>query len=140
VTITNVNQQPSTTIPASLVANEDSGLNTINGFATFNAGGNGTETFQSVLRYIVSNSNNALFSVQPAIDTNGNLTFTTAQNVIGTATLTVQVQDNGGTANGGNDTSATVTCAITVQYVNQPPTFIIGSGQSALRTAGKRRP
>ena len=136
VTITNVNQQPSTTIPATLVANEDSGLNTINGFASFNAGGNGTETFQSVLRYIVSNNNSVLFSVQPAIDTNGNLTFTTAQNVIGTATLTVQVQDNGGTANGGIDTSAAVTCSITVQYVNQPPTFTIGSGQSALRTAG----
>ena len=37
---------------------------------------------------------------------NGTLTYTPAANANGTATVTVAIKDNGGTANGGVDTSA----------------------------------
>ena len=65
------------------------------------------------LNFIVTNDNNALFSVQPAIR-RGTLTYTPAANAFGSATVTVQIHDNGGTANGGVDTSAPQTFTITV--------------------------
>ncbi len=40
-----------------------------------------------------------------AISNSGTLTYTPASNVAGTATINVQVQDDGGTSNGGDDTS-----------------------------------
>ena len=66
-------------------------------------------------------TNNAtnLFSVQPQLSSNGTLTFTPATNGNGQATVTVVAHDNGGTANGGIDTSA-------------PQTFIISVGASEL--------
>jgi VCBS repeat-containing protein len=72
------------------------------------------------------NNNNALFAVQPTIDkATGNLTFTLANHAFGTATVTVTVQDNGGTANGGIDT-ATDTFVITVNSVEDQPTVVVG--------------
>ena len=52
----------------------------------------------------------------------GTLFFTPATNASGTATITVVVQDNGGTANGGQNTT-TETFVVTVSPVNQPPTL-----------------
>ena len=49
------------------------------------------------------------------------MTYTPAANTIGTSTFTVTVQDNGGTANGGVDTSAPQTFTITVNAVDDPP-------------------
>jgi hypothetical protein len=46
-----------------------------------------------------------LFSVQPSIAPDGTLTFTPLGLLAGIADVTVHVQDNGGTANGGVDTS-----------------------------------
>src|SRR6185503_4536689 len=65
--------------------------------------------------------NNALFTVQPTINSAGVLSFTPAPNAFGSATISVYAQDNGGTANGGVDTSATVMFTITVNGVNDPP-------------------
>ena len=42
------------------------------------------------------------------------MTYTPAAGATGTATVTVQIRDNGGTANGGVDTSAPQTFTITV--------------------------
>src|SRR5205085_1734059 len=69
----------------------------------------------------VSNNNNALFSGQPSISATGVLSFTPAPNANGTATVTVTLSDNGGTANGGVDTSAAVTFTITVNAVDDAP-------------------
>src|SRR5205823_659791 len=67
-----------------------------------------TLTFKTV------NDNITLFAVQPAIDSAGTLTFTPAPNAHGTATLTVTLKDNGGTANGGIDTSDSHTFTIVI--------------------------
>jgi len=67
-------------------------------------------------RLQVSNTNNSLFSAQPAVSANGTLTYTPATGAIGNATVTVTLKDNGGTANGGIDTSAAQTFKITVKY------------------------
>jgi hypothetical protein len=71
-----------------------------------------TVTFQ------VSNNNPALFAVQPAISTDGTLTYTPAPNACGSAVVTVVLKDNGGTANGGTDTSVPVQFTIAVNPLN----------------------
>src|SRR5439155_84239 len=47
----------------------------------------------------------------------GTLTYQPANDANGSATVTVQLQDSGGTANGGHDTSAAITFTITVNPV-----------------------
>ncbi|MEP6688148.1 MAG: cadherin-like domain-containing protein, partial [Gemmatimonadales bacterium] len=54
-----------------------------------------------------------LFSAQPSVAANGTLSFTPL-GVTGTADVTVHVQDNGGTANGGVDTSGDQTFHIVI--------------------------
>ena len=73
---------------------------------------------------------------QPAISSAGTLTFTPAASENGSATVSVFLQDNGGTANGGDDTSATQTFTITVSGVNDPPSFTKGANQIDLEDAG----
>jgi len=83
-------------------------------------GGNGTEGGQSISDFTVTNTDNSLFAAQPDVANNGDLTYTPAAGVQGTATVDVQVVDDGGTANGGSDTSPAKSFAITVD--NQAPT------------------
>jgi hypothetical protein len=52
--------------------------------------------------------------VQPSIDPSGTLTFTPIAGVNGTATVTVELKDNGGTLNGGQDTSPQQTFLINI--------------------------
>jgi hypothetical protein len=82
------------------------------------------------LNFIVSNSNNTLFAVQPAIAADGTLTYTPAANANGSATVTVQLHDNGGTAGGGVDTSVAQSFSITVAAVNDAPNFTAGANQA----------
>ena len=86
-----------------------------------------------ILTFNVSNDNNPLFSVQPAVAANGTLTYTPAADTIGTATVTVELQDNGGTANGGVDTSAQQTFTITVN----PPGNVDPVADSHFLVAGQ---
>ena len=65
------------------------------------------------LTFVVTNNNNALFSVQPSIAPNGTLSFTPT-GALGSATVSVYLQDNGGIANGGDNTSPTVHFTITI--------------------------
>ena len=59
-------------------------------------------------------SDSLLFSVQPSIAPDGTLSFTPLGLFTGDATVTVHVQDSGGTANGGVDTSGDQTFTITI--------------------------
>src|SRR5262249_22922700 len=88
------------------------------------------------LNFIVSNTNNSLFTAQPAISPTGTLTFTPSTTTSGSATVTVQLHDNGGTANGGVDTSAAPNFLINVTTVNNPPSFTKGADQTVLEDAG----
>ncbi|WP_372438696.1 hypothetical protein, partial [Pandoraea sputorum] len=120
-TITAVNDAPSFTQGGNVTVLEDAGAQTVTGWASNLSVGPGNESGQT-LTFTVSNDNNALFSTQPAIVANGNLTFTAAANASGTATVTVTLKDSGGTANGGVDTSAAQTFTITITGVNDAPT------------------
>ena len=73
---------------------------------------------QSLSSYEVSSvSLPSLFSAGPAIDANGDLTFTPTADTFGTSTFQVRVLDDGGTANGGVDASGFLTGTITVEEV-----------------------
>jgi VCBS repeat-containing protein len=136
VTIAAVNDAPSFTKGADQTVLEDAGAQTIAGWATsISAGPTADESGQAV-NFIVSNSNNALFSAQPAIAANGTLSFTPAANTNGSATVTVQLHDDGGVANGGADTSAAQTFTINLTAVNDAPSFTKGADQSAVQDTG----
>ena len=116
------------TVPAS------SGLVTSNLFVTAISAGPPSEASQTV-SFTVTTDNNALFGVAPAIGASGTLTFTPLSTASGTATVTVFAQDNGGTANGGVDTSATQTFTLTVTV---PPNTAPVAGRTAC--SGSRPP
>ena len=124
ITVNGVNDEPSFTAADPSAVNEDSGAQSVVGWVTGFNSGSAAEAGQSVLAYSVSNvSNSGLFSAAPAVSATGTLTFTPAANVSGTSTFDVAVQDDGGTANGGDDTSPTQTFTITVNSVNDEPSF-----------------
>jgi VCBS repeat-containing protein len=130
ITVNAINDAPSFTATNPPAVDEDAGAQTVPGWATFNAGAS-NESSQTVLAYTVSNVSNAsLFTVPPAVDTSGNLTYTLAANVSGTSTFDVKVQDNGGTANGGVDISGTQTFTLTMNSVNDAPSFTKGADQT----------
>jgi hypothetical protein len=54
----------------------------------------------------------SLFSVQPGIDADGQLTYTPADHAVGLAVVTVQLHVDGAAINGGSDTSAPQTITI----------------------------
>jgi uncharacterized repeat protein (TIGR01451 family) len=127
LTVNFVNDQPSFTAGNPTAVNEDSGANTVPGWVTsFNPGGapDTNEAGQKVKAYTVSNvSNPALFATLPAVDTGGNLTYTLKPNVSGMSSFDLKVQDDGGTAHGGVDTSAAQTFTLMVNFVNDQPSF-----------------
>ncbi|MEI7732630.1 MAG: PQQ-binding-like beta-propeller repeat protein, partial [Verrucomicrobiota bacterium] len=104
---------------------EDSGPQTVPNAVTNISPGPPDEATQTVT-FIVTNDTPSLFSAQPAIDTSGTLTYTPT-NTFGVATVTVYAKDNGGTANGGVDTSAPQTFTITITPVNDPPMIALAT-------------
>ncbi len=135
VTINFVNQPPSFTAGANQTVLENAAAQTVANWATSISAGPPNESSQTVT-FHVSNNNSSLFSAPPAISSTGTLTYTPATNANGSATVTVYLQDNGGTANGGHDTSATNTFTITVTPVNQPPSFSLLTNNVAVLENG----
>jgi hypothetical protein len=86
--------------------------------------------------FTVTNDSSSLFAVEPAVASDGTLTFTPADDANGSAQVTVTAHDDGGTANGGSDTSAPHTFTLTIDPVNDPPSFTKGPNQSVLSLAG----
>ncbi|TAN53603.1 MAG: tandem-95 repeat protein, partial [Methylococcaceae bacterium] len=135
ITVKPVNDAPSFTAGGNQTVDEDAGAQTVANWATALKAGPSDESTQT-LSFSVSNDNAALFSVQPSIDANGQLSYTPAANANGTATVTVLVKDDGGTANGGVDQSAAQTFTITVKPVNDAPSFTAGGNQTVDEDAG----
>ena len=138
-TVIPVNDVPSFTKGSNQTTLEDSGLNIVSGWATNVLAGPPDEVAApQALNFLISTNNDALFLVLPAIAPDGTLSYTLADNANGSAVVTVELQDDGGTANGGVDTSAQQTFVITVTAVNDPPSFTEGPDQTVLEDAGPR--
>jgi uncharacterized repeat protein (TIGR01451 family) len=135
VNVTGVNDAPSFTKGPNQTVGEDAGAQTVPNWATAISAGPG-DSGQAVNFIVTNNTNTALFSAQPAISPTGTLTYTPAANATGAATITITLHDDGGTANGGQDTSAPQTFTITVNAVNDAPSFTKGPNQTVNEDAG----
>jgi Bacterial Ig domain len=97
------------------------GPQTVSGFAIGIHSGAPNEPDQTVEFSVVSNSRPDLFAAGPTLSRDGpnsdtgTLTFTPAAGVSGTAVITMVAEDNGGTSNGGKNTSEERTFEITVR-------------------------
>ena len=118
-----INDPPSFTKGGNFRLPQNAGPQSVGNWATDISPGPANEAGQLVT-FQVSNDNNALFSAQPAIGPDGTLAFTPAVGASGLATVTVIARDDGGTSDGGVDTSASETFAISL---NTPPTVQIVS-------------
>ena len=142
ISVTSVNDAPTFVKGADQTLAEESVpvLKSVAGWATGFSPGPANESGQTLVAYnALTNDHPLLFSVQPSIDTSGKLTYELAANRNGTANIGFTVQDSGGTANGGVDTSAPQTLTITVTGVDHPPaaindfpTIIQGSGPTTI--------
>jgi len=116
---------------------ENAGAQSIAGFASAISAGPNQESAQTVTFVIDSVSNASLFSTAPAIATDGTLTFAVAADTSGTSTVVVHAHDDGGTAGGGSDSSATRSFTIAVAHVNRAPSFTLSSSSvSVLEDCG----
>ncbi|PAX53308.1 Calx-beta domain-containing protein [Brunnivagina elsteri] len=134
ITVNPVNDAPSFKVGDNLVINEDSATQSIP-WATAISKGAIDEASQT-LKFVVSNDNNALFAEQPTIAPNGTLTYKPAKDMSGSATITVQLQDDGGTDKNGNDISEPQTFTITVKPVNDAPNNILPSNSFSINEEG----
>src|SRR5690606_9629923 len=107
INVTSVNDAPAFTKGADQTVAEDAGAQTVNSWATAISAGPPDESTQTLAFNVSGNTNAVLFSVAPAISATGVLTYTPAADASGTATISLALADNGGTANGGIDTSPT---------------------------------
>ena len=121
ITVNAVNDAPSFTKGADQTVNEDSGAHSVNPWASSISKGPANESGQSVDFVITNNSNSTLFSSGPSVSSNGTLSYTPDANKSGTATITLKIHDDGGTANGGVNESATQSFTISVNPVNDDP-------------------
>jgi len=137
ITVTAVNDAPTFTAGGNQTSLEDAGAQTVAAWATAISAGPPDEVGQVLTFNVTANTNPTLFSTAPAINpANGNLTYTAAPDANGTASITITLSDNGGTANGGVDTSAPATFTITVTPVNDAPSFVAVNAPAVNEDAG----
>ncbi|WP_144053173.1 tandem-95 repeat protein, partial [Xenococcus sp. PCC 7305] len=128
INIEPVNDAPGFTAGPDQIVLEDAGAQNITGWATAIFPGPVDEAEQA-LNFLVENDNPALFAVVPTIAPDGTLTYTPTDDTNGIANVIVTLIDDGGTDNGGVDSSAPVPFVINVTEVNDAPSFIPGPDQ-----------
>ncbi|TEB08244.1 Cellulosome-anchoring protein precursor [Pelotomaculum schinkii] len=101
-----VNDAPSFTKGPDQAVSANAGPQTMANWATDIIAGPADEAGQTMTFSVYSNDNPALFAVPPAVAADGTLTYTPAPGATGSATVAFCLTDDGGTANGGVDTSA----------------------------------
>ena len=131
-----VNHAPSFTAGGDQAGVEDSGPQSVAPWAQAIAPGPAGEGGQ-VVSFAVSNDRPSLFTAggQPSVTAGGTLTYPPAANASGTATVSVRAIDDGGTADGGSDTSAAQSFQIAVAPANDAPGFAGGADQSVFENA-----
>ena len=113
ITVRPVNDAPSFAVGADQSVHADAGAQTVPGFVATRSAGPANESGQA-LDFLVATDQAALFAQAPAIAPDGTLTYAPNPSLAGTATVSVRIHDDGGTSDGGVDTSAAQTFTITV--------------------------
>ena len=132
ITVLPVNDRPTITGGPNQIVNEDTGQQTLANWAVI-APGPADEAGQT-LTITTTNNNNALFSSQPEVSLAGTLRYTPAANATGLATVTITLKDNGGTANGGQDTFVR-NFTIGLAAVNDPPVNTVPGPQTVIKNS-----
>jgi len=143
VNVNFINDPPTFTIgpnlPTAPPLNEDAGPQNFPGWATnINAGGTlGNEGFQVLIFNvsIIGTVGNILFD-NLSINSVGTLTFTSTANTNGTATIQVELQDDGSNIPPNSNTSGTQNFTITITAVNDAPTFTLAGNVIVNEDAG----
>lgn len=113
------NDAPTFSVPSrTVVPKGTTTVVTVPGFATAMSPGPADEAGQSLQFVVTGNTNAALFTQAPQVDSStGDLTFQPV-GTRGKAVITVVLVDNGGTLHGGSDTSLPSTFTV---FVGKPP-------------------
>ncbi len=135
ITVSAVNDLPRFTLIGAQSVAEDCGPQSEATGAT--AIDDGDPEVGQTLTFNVTNNNTTLFSAQPSVSTNGTLTYTPAPNAYGFATVTVSLTDDA-TAGTAALTTAPQTFTITVNAVNDTPSFTKGANQSGVEDCGAK--
>ncbi len=122
ITVTPVNDVPALAAPADTTINEDAGEQIVN-LTGIGAGAANEDQFLVV----TATSSDPGLIPHPAVtytspNTSGSLAIIPVTNTSGTVTITVKVKDDGGTADGGVDSTLT-SFTVTVNSVNDAPTI-----------------
>ena len=135
VKVTAVNQAPTFAVGPDQKVSATTAKQTVAKWATAISAGPANEASQTVAFAVTADSNPGLFAVAPALSPTGTLTYTPAKGKTGTATVSVQLKDTGGTANGGVNVSAVKSFMITVSPVDHAPVAVADTYATAVNTA-----
>jgi hypothetical protein len=135
LTVIPVNDSPTLGPIGNLTINEDAALQTLD---LTGIGTGAPNEFQALT--VSAKSDNPSVIPDPAVTyispaANGSLRLQPLPNAFGQARITVSVRDDGGTESGGQDTFVR-SFIVTVNPVNDPPSFIKGPDLTATNTAG----
>jgi hypothetical protein len=139
--VTPVNQAPTFVAGPSETVLVGAGAQTIAGWATQISPGAPNESNQT-LTFIVTQTGgpSGLLAALPSISASGTLSVAAAGTATGTDNFSVVLMDNGGTANGGHNTSAPQSFSITVTStppapLAKPDTFVLSTSASSSATS-----
>ena len=136
LTVLPVNDRPTFFVLGAPQILEDAGPQTVNLITNISPGP--LEEAQTVTFTVTIVTNPSLFSVAPVVNNSGTMTYTPAPNAFGDAIVRVVGKDNGGTANGGVDTSTEENFTISITPVNDAPSFTKGPNQTINEDAGSQ--
>jgi uncharacterized protein (TIGR02597 family) len=108
-----VNDPPTFTAGANIVSAQDSGAQSFTGWATGISAGPANEAAQQ-LTFSLAPDQASLFASGPVLGADGTLSYTPASHRRGVANVSVQLHDDGGTANSGMDASAVGSFTISI--------------------------
>lgn len=141
IEIRQINHPPSFQCQHIVSVSEDAGMTTIDSWATDLSPGAFNEHMQNLSFHIQSNSNPSLFTAPPEFTISGTtaaLNFTPSQNANGKTIISVLIHDDGGILYDGHDQSASQELTITVQSVNDLPSFQKGRNLIAKQASGTK--
>ncbi|KPA13923.1 hypothetical protein MHK_005870, partial [Candidatus Magnetomorum sp. HK-1] len=125
--VTPVNDPPIFSVGSDITINEDAGFVSYTTWATNISTGANNENDQQLV-FTLSPDHAELFSKIPEIDPiTGVLSFEPEKNIFGTTNVDILLKDDAGISNGGKNESSSQSFTITIQPVNDPPSFTLGN-------------
>jgi len=129
ITINPINDPPSFTLGSNIQIDEHTGVVLVVDWATnISAGAPDEELSQNLTFVVTENSITDLlqFNTPVGVDANGNLSFQATPHYHGTAVYEIYLQDDGLDTLSNNNRSAALAFTVTVDYINDAPSFTIG--------------